>query len=350
MKKAFLATAILAVFVMSCGSTAPAQSGADELDTAIREASDYLNNNIPAGSKIVILNINSDSDDLSNYIIDELIANAVNDRIFEVVDRQQLDLIRAEQNFQFSGEVDDNLALDIGKFFGAQSIISGTLGRLGSRYRLTIRALEVQTARVQGQYNRNIESSRNIAELLQSGSRSSGTTTAMGSRTSGGRAVASGTSDGQTPASDGSATASGTTETATATPVTPAQVLRNGTYTLNPRPRVRTAGGQWLNMWISKVVVENRFITFYFESVERGAGSGFSGTSDHSDWYHTYVTLYNLDNENVYVTATGETTRNAIYPETIIFPRVNFNRFRMETRAYGRDKGFEEIILGEPDE
>jgi hypothetical protein len=44
------------------------------------------------GSMIVILNVQSDSAALSEYVIDELIANAV--------DRQQLDLIRAEQNFQ----------------------------------------------------------------------------------------------------------------------------------------------------------------------------------------------------------------------------------------------------------
>ena len=43
---------------------------------------------------IVILNMQSDSAALSDYIIDELIANAVNDKIFKVVDRQQLDLIR----------------------------------------------------------------------------------------------------------------------------------------------------------------------------------------------------------------------------------------------------------------
>ena len=91
---------------LACASS-PVATVPDELDTVIREASDYLNNNIPRGSLIVILNVQSDSDVLSNYIIDELIANAVNDRIFEVVDRHQLDLIREEQGFQWSGEYSD---------------------------------------------------------------------------------------------------------------------------------------------------------------------------------------------------------------------------------------------------
>ncbi|MDR0313993.1 MAG: hypothetical protein LBI14_10390, partial [Treponema sp.] len=120
------------------------------------------------------------STELSEYIIDELIANTVNDRIFTVVDRQQLDAIRAEQNFQFSGEVDDNSAQEIGKILGAQTIISGAIAPLGSGYRLRIRALEVQTAQVLGQFNKNISSSPLIADIIASNS-SSGTTTATAS-------------------------------------------------------------------------------------------------------------------------------------------------------------------------
>ena len=160
---------LLALFTVGCISqTQPIIATIDELDIAIRDASDYLNDNIPEGSMIVILNLQSDSAALSDYIIDELIANAVNDRIFKVVDRHQLDLIRTEQNFQLSGEVDDNLALSIGQFFGAQTIVSGRISQMGERYRMTIRALDVQTARVQGQYNRNIAFGPTIAALMGS--------------------------------------------------------------------------------------------------------------------------------------------------------------------------------------
>jgi TolB-like protein len=141
----------------------------DELDIAIRDASDYLNDNIPKESKIVILNIESNAANLSEYIIDELIANAVNDKNFSVVDRRQLDAIQSEQKFQMSGAVDDKDALAIGKFFGAQTIISGAMRDIGSRYRMTIRALSVQTAQVQGQYNRNMVISETLAALANSG-------------------------------------------------------------------------------------------------------------------------------------------------------------------------------------
>ena len=202
MKKIFLATAIIAVIVMGCGSTAPA-TGADELDIAIREASDYLNGNVPEGNKIVILNIQSSSADLSDYVIDELIANAVNDKIFSVVDRQQLDAIRAEQNFQYSGEVDDNAALEIGKFLGAQTIVSGAVSALGNGYRMRIRALDVLTAQVQGQFNRNIAAGSTINMLMAS--RSGSGPSVAGSQAVSGRS-----------GSSGSGTASGSgTQTAT---------------------------------------------------------------------------------------------------------------------------------------
>jgi len=169
------AVVLFLMLTMICGLCFAAPKKKDTLDAAIRETSDYLNSNIAKGSKIVILNIQSESGALSEYIIDELISNAVNDRVFLVVDRQQLDAIRAEQNFQFSGEVDDKQAMEIGKFFGAQTIVSGAMGLIGKDYRLRVRALEVQTALVQGQFNKNITKSNLIPTLLAS--KPSGTTT-----------------------------------------------------------------------------------------------------------------------------------------------------------------------------
>ena len=166
--KRFNFALLLALFALGCASVTPAPPATtDGLDMAIREASDYLNANVPAGSKIVILNVQSSSDALSDYVIDELMSNAVNDRKFELVDRHQLDLIRAEQNFQMSGAVDDREALEIGKFFGAQTIVSGAVTPLGERYRMTIRALEVQSAKVQGHYNRNLEASPTLNLLIK---------------------------------------------------------------------------------------------------------------------------------------------------------------------------------------
>ena len=181
--KKILGLITIVLLVISCVGIASMASGTDELDLAIRDASDYLNDNIPKGSMIAIINMQSSSAALSDYVIDELIANAVNDKVFKVVDRQQLDSIRAEQKFQYSGEVDDKLAVSIGKFLGAQTIISGKFNQIENRYRMTIRALDVQTAQVQGQYNRNISTSKMTTALMRSGGSSAGGTQSAAVRT-----------------------------------------------------------------------------------------------------------------------------------------------------------------------
>ena len=149
-------------------ASAPAASTTNDLDAAIREASDYLNNRLPKGNKLLILNVQSEFLALSEYIIDELIANTVNDRIFTVVDRQQLNVIRTELSFQFSGEVDDATAQALGRMAGAQIIISGAISRIGDMYRLRVRALSVQSAQIEGQFNRNIQDGPMISALVRS--------------------------------------------------------------------------------------------------------------------------------------------------------------------------------------
>jgi curli biogenesis system outer membrane secretion channel CsgG len=139
-----------------------------ELDAAIRETSDYLNKQLPKGNKLVILNVQSEFPALSEYIIDELIANTVNDRIFTVVDRRQLDTIRAELNFQYSGEVDDDTAQALGRMAGAQIIISGAVSNIGDLYRLRVRALSVENAQITGQFNRNIPEAPTVLALVRS--------------------------------------------------------------------------------------------------------------------------------------------------------------------------------------
>jgi len=148
------------------GSSRTQSAGGGELDNAIREISDYFNKRIPRDSKAVFLNIKSDWPDLSEYILSGLMENAVNDDLFTIVDRRQLDLIRSELNFQWSGEVSDASAQEIGQLLGAQSIISGSITMIGSIYRIQVRSIAVQTAALQGQFTRNVDSKGNFVEAL----------------------------------------------------------------------------------------------------------------------------------------------------------------------------------------
>ena len=152
-----------------CSSNQPiyqSVSNVNELDLAVRDAAHYLNNGIQNGRKLVILNFESDHTNLSEYVIDELISYMVDDRIFTVVDRVNLELIRQETNFQMSGEVSDETAVSIGKKLGAQTIVSGAISQVGNIFRLRVRALDVETAQIQGQFNRNIPAGGIVAMFI----------------------------------------------------------------------------------------------------------------------------------------------------------------------------------------
>jgi TolB-like protein len=135
------------------------------LDAAIDKATGYLFERIPSGSKVVVFNFNASQPELSNYVIDELTARIVNNAALTVVDRQNLALLQKELNFQLSGEVSDETAVSVGKKLGAQSIISGSISPLGDIYRLHIRAIEVETAKIQGMQNINIMQDPILAAL-----------------------------------------------------------------------------------------------------------------------------------------------------------------------------------------
>jgi TolB-like protein len=169
MKKISLKAVFITLFFLLMGyaSVTPAFAAVDKLDKAIRDVSDYINKRIPPKTKVVFLNIKSDWPDLSEYILSGLMENGVNDGVFSVIDRQQIDVIRQELNFQWSGEVSDKSAQQIGEMLGAQTIVSGTVAKIGSVYRIQARAIEVQTAAVQGQFSLNVDNKGLIVSLTK---------------------------------------------------------------------------------------------------------------------------------------------------------------------------------------
>jgi TolB-like protein len=176
MKNYFWGIILLVMLVMACaGGAKPAEnsitdsSGMMTLDQALLEAATRIDERITGGSKIAPLNFNSPHDKFSSYVLDELTANLVDSRKLTVVDRKEVDLIRGEFNFQFSGEVGDDSMQELGRMLGAQTIISGSFTDMGNFYRIVIRVLNVQNASVEVQYRANIASDNITAALLTGG-------------------------------------------------------------------------------------------------------------------------------------------------------------------------------------
>jgi TolB-like protein len=136
------------------------------LDAAIAAAAKTIDERLETGIKIVVLNFNSPSDRLSNYVIDELTGAVVNSGKLTVVDRQNLALIQQETNFQMSGEVSDDSAQAIGMKLGAQSIVSGSIEDMNNFYRVRFRVIEVVSAAIQAQVSVNVRKDNIVASLL----------------------------------------------------------------------------------------------------------------------------------------------------------------------------------------
>jgi TolB-like protein len=161
MKKRCFAAALALLAAGAFGQEAEVQT----IDGAVGASMSYLIGRLAPGTKVAITNFAA-FPSVSNYVVEELITYLVDDGTLTVVDRSNLEMLQKEMNFQLSGEVSDASAQAIGKKLGAQTIISGSLSPLGNMWRMRIKALEVETARIQGTRTYTIRKDVVLSNLL----------------------------------------------------------------------------------------------------------------------------------------------------------------------------------------
>jgi hypothetical protein len=144
------------------------------LDAAIQEAARRMDMRLPANTKVALVSVASSSAQLSEYILTRLEAALVDSEKLVVVDRANLDKIRAEQGFQLSGDVSDESAKAIGQLLGAGAIVTGSFSDLGDVYGLTLKAINIETAAVAVSYPVDIAKSTRITTLLAAGGGAAG--------------------------------------------------------------------------------------------------------------------------------------------------------------------------------
>jgi hypothetical protein len=136
------------IFSSPENSRAGQNSGAaDSVEGSLERAADTIMAKLSPNSKLAIVYVTANDPEITEFIANELEFIMVNEG-FLLVDRSQLDRIRREQNFQMSGEVDDNEAVSIGKMTGANIILTGAVTGTGNLRRLRLRALDTQSAQI----------------------------------------------------------------------------------------------------------------------------------------------------------------------------------------------------------
>jgi hypothetical protein len=119
------------------------------IEGALARAAEEVSGNFTARSGIAIVYIEAEDKSQTDFIAGEL-EHLLRRQGFVIIDRSDLDKIRAEQQFGLSGEVDDSTAARIGHIAGASVVITGRVDGEGDLRRLRLRALDTSTGKVVG--------------------------------------------------------------------------------------------------------------------------------------------------------------------------------------------------------
>jgi hypothetical protein len=117
-----------------------------DIGNAVKRTNEVLENKLARQSIIAVLNISSQNDAV--IARDEMEYELVRTEYFNVVDRNTLNKVKEEQNFQLSGDVDDKYIVGIGKLLGANIVITIDVTDTGSIKKLITKALDVRTGQI----------------------------------------------------------------------------------------------------------------------------------------------------------------------------------------------------------
>jgi curli biogenesis system outer membrane secretion channel CsgG len=147
---------------LSSGSTSPvalsdsspvpveenAPGKAANLRDALELSSRIITESLASNASVAVITVSADDPFEGEYALEELTLLLVRAQKFRIVDRRNLDVIRAEQQFHLSGEVDDETAVSIGHLIGAAFVITGGISPWESARHLRFRVLDVETGRI----------------------------------------------------------------------------------------------------------------------------------------------------------------------------------------------------------
>ncbi|GHV58909.1 hypothetical protein FACS1894103_1250 [Campylobacterota bacterium] len=311
---------VFALFALTACAIAPTKATGITLDEAIRQAAANIETSLPPKSKVAVLYFTSPSEPFSEYVLEELSTTLVNGRTLKIVDRKNLDAIRAELKFNMSGEVSDESARGAGRMLGAQSIVFGTLSKMGSVSRFRVKTINVESASIEASSSVNIINDDQVEILLANG----------GSQIS--------------PQYGKTAASGGRRQAAQVTTVIP----QSGTYTLYPRPQASSMGKP-INTFIAQMVYTEDFTVIYFA---RKAEGDFRNGSYGWDWdTPNRITLQDLDNPSkFYQPVDADYTHNGMGASySISFRRLPLRRFKLwhenGNPVNGAQATFYEVII-----
>ena len=98
----------------------------------------------------------------ASIVGDFLRTELVNTGLFNVMDRNNMDSVLAEQKFQNSGCTEQQCAVEMGKLLNVQQMLVGSLSKLLDIYYITVNVVDVKTGKIIASYDADAANSREL--------------------------------------------------------------------------------------------------------------------------------------------------------------------------------------------
>ncbi len=150
----------------------PGWSAASGYEREIQSLADEMNNKIRAATKktvavVDMTDLNGNVTELGRFLAEEL-SVTLTERAngFEVVDRNRLAAILREQRLSASGLVDPQTVRQLGKIAGVEALALGSLTAFGETVHVTVKIIDVDTAKMIGSSRADVPRGGAIDEML----------------------------------------------------------------------------------------------------------------------------------------------------------------------------------------
>ena len=131
----------------------------------LKQTAENLASILPEGACVAVMPFEAENNGLSIFFMEEL-AVELGAYGIEVADRQNLEFVFKEQNFQLSGNVSDESMQSIGKMLGAEFIVTGRFWDLGYAHRLAVTSTNMETALRSSTPSRDIPNDKTLREMV----------------------------------------------------------------------------------------------------------------------------------------------------------------------------------------
>jgi len=144
-------------------------SGAPTVEVSGPKVYTHEANRLQGGTNIAVAEFlgknvsQADASIATDFLRTELVSTG----LFNVMDRNNMDTVLAEQKFQNSGCTEQECAVEMGKLLHIKQILVGSLSKLLDNYYITVNVVDVETGKISASYSSDPVSSKELRDACR---------------------------------------------------------------------------------------------------------------------------------------------------------------------------------------